>query len=173
MSHQRLQARVPSARFLVAGYLTRHVLRWHKLSKDGSGKCDAHKTGVASDVIWGGVFEIRADEKHFLDKAEGLGTGYSEKLADICCPPDVHDLPTPPASPGQHIKATLYAAIPTDPTVKPYNWYRNFVVSGARQCRLPAPYLAMLEMVNAIEDPDRARDQMNRAILQDGCTTTV
>lgn len=158
MSHLRIQDRVPSARFLTAGYLTHHLLRWHKPSKDGSGKCDAYETSVASDVIWGGLFEIAAREKHLLDKAEGLGVGYSEKLKDV-----FHQTGS---RQNQTLKATLYIAIPIESDAKPYEWYKEFVVSGAIQCGLPAHYISDLKGVEAVKDPDAMRNAMNNAILR-------
>ncbi|MEP0519713.1 MAG: gamma-glutamylcyclotransferase family protein [Hyphomicrobiales bacterium] len=167
MSHQRIRARVPSARFLRAGYLTHHTLRWHKLSKDGSGKCDAFETGVFTDVVWGGLFRITADEKHLLDSAEGLGTGYQEKRVEVSCIHDEADQHKTQTNLQKTTQATLYTAIPINHLVKPYSWYKNFVVSGARQCGLPAPYVAALDAVETAEDPNKKRCSMNEAILRD------
>lgn len=166
MSHQRIQARVPSARFLTAGYLTHHALRWHKPSKDGSGKCDAFGTGIASDVVWGGIFEIAVDEKHLLDRAEGLGIGYNEKLQEIFCQRKLGQVLVVSAASSSTLPATFYTAIPIVPNIRPYSWYKEFVVSGAIQCGLPASYISELNAVDDLEDPDKARHAKNHAILQ-------
>jgi gamma-glutamylcyclotransferase len=44
MSLSRLRERVPSAEAVGCFSLNGHDLRFHKLSKDGSGKCDAFFT---------------------------------------------------------------------------------------------------------------------------------
>lgn len=52
----------------------------------------------------------------------------------------------------------LYAT-DKSPRLKPYSWYLRFVVEGAKQHGLPEEYVATLEAVRAIEDPDKERDQ--------------
>ena len=86
MSIKRLQSRVPSARFISTAFLCQHELRFHKESDDGSGKCDAYKTGRMEDSVWGVVFEIAADEKSVLDEKENLGHGYDEKEVTLTTP---------------------------------------------------------------------------------------
>jgi gamma-glutamylcyclotransferase len=51
-----------------------------------------------------------------------------------------------------------------DNTLSPYSWYKRFVVEGARQHNLPADYIARIEAIRAIEDPDARRDTRNRVI---------
>ena len=41
MPSARLRGRCPSARAIGIAELRGHELRWHKRSKDGSGKCDS------------------------------------------------------------------------------------------------------------------------------------
>jgi hypothetical protein len=52
-----------------------------------------------------------------------------------------------------------------DRTLRPYSWYRRFVVDGARQHALPVGYIARMEAVPAEEDPDRNRDTAKRRIV--------
>jgi hypothetical protein len=47
--------------------------------------------------------------------------------------------------------------------LRPYSWYKRFVVEGARQHGLPADYIAGIEALPAAEDPDQNRDVENRA----------
>ena len=79
MSTSRLRERVPSAEALGCFALGGHDLRFHKPSKDGSGKCDAYLTKNAVNIIYGVLFKIDPKEKPALDKAEGLGYGYNQK----------------------------------------------------------------------------------------------
>jgi hypothetical protein len=73
MCTAKLRDRVPSARPLFVAKLQEHILRFQKRSTDGSAKADAEFTGDSNDVVWGVVFEIDSDQKHALDRREGLG----------------------------------------------------------------------------------------------------
>ena len=83
MMSRRLQARTPSARPIGIGRLHGHVLRWHMPSMDGSGKCDAAHTGDQADIVWGVLYQFDADEKHHLDRAEGLGQAYDHATVPV------------------------------------------------------------------------------------------
>lgn len=153
MSVSRLRARVPSAVPLGCHSLNEHDLRFHKASKDGSGKCNAYFTSNAVDIIHGGLFEIDPTEKSALDKAEGLGYGYDEKEVMVS------------TMDGSLIKATTYVAIKIDDTLKPYSWYINHFLIGARETSLPVDYVQRkMKSVEVIEDKDTKRDAEQRAI---------
>jgi hypothetical protein len=127
-------------------------LRFHKRSADGSGKADAEYTGDPQDSVWGVAFDLESSEKPALDKAEGLGAGYSEKMVTITD----HQ--------GEQHAALIYYADNKDPSLKPYSWYLRFVVDGARQHDLPADYIAALEDVDCAVDPDKDRDRANMRV---------
>ncbi len=151
MLSARLKARCPSARALGVAELPGHELRWHKRSMDGSGKCDV--APASSDLaVFGVVYEIDADDKPALDRAEGLGDGYDQKDATVILNGDV-------------VTASIYFATTTNPGLKPYTWYKALVVAGAKEHGLPAPYIASLEAVEASEDPDRTRHERNMRIV--------
>lgn len=154
----RLRERVPSARPVFIYKLQGHVLRFHKRSdKDGSGKADAAETGNAEDFVWGVVFEMDSVEKPRLDAAEGLGKGYTEKEINVvdCA--------------GQAYTALMYGAENSyiSPTLRPYSWYKRFIVEGAKRHGLPPEYVERLEAVPADEDPNRDRDGRKRRIACD------
>ena len=151
----RLRGRVPSAVPVRVARLLNHSLRFHKRSdKDGSGKADACFTGEPEDVVWGVVFDIAPAEKPELDRHEGLGHGYVERLITVI------DLEG-----GMH-PVFMYAAEAghIDPALRPYSWYKRFVVEGARQHTLPPDYIARIEAIPAVEDRDSDRDAANRRI---------
>ncbi len=79
MSIARLKERVPGARSLGCHTLKEHDLRFHKLSKDGSGKCDAFFTGKAEDNIYGVLFEIDPAEKKTWIELKGLDMAITRK----------------------------------------------------------------------------------------------
>jgi gamma-glutamylcyclotransferase len=74
----RLRQRVPDANPIGVARLRGHQLRWHKVAKDDSGKCDV-VTAEGESVVYGVLYEIPQEQKKHLDRAEGLGFGYEEK----------------------------------------------------------------------------------------------
>lgn len=152
MLSRRLQERVPSARALGVATLSGHQLRWHKLSKkDGSGKCDVVAATPEAEV-YGVLFAIALAEKPKLDAAEGLGAGYAERHVVV-----VHR--------GRPVTATMYYATNINAALKPYSWYRELVVAGAREHGLPEAYVAALEGVPVIQDADGKRHAENMALV--------
>ena len=149
MSHKRLQARVPSAQVMGIAKLHGYSLAWHKVSKDGSGKCDIVKEYSPDNYVWGVLYEIEASDKKYLDRAEGLGNGYDEKMVMI-------------ASGSEMIAATTYFATKIDSTLRPYHWYKALVEEGARENALPDEYREKINSQECIEDPDESRAERNR-----------
>ncbi len=138
LSTQRLRERAPSARAIGRARLPRHRLRWHKLGRDGSGKCFVECTGVAADDVWGVLFELDWRDKPKLDAAEGLGIGYFEREVRLAM------------DGGERLALTYYAKPDKiDPALRPRQWYKNHVLRGAREHGLPASYIAALERVEA------------------------
>ncbi len=152
MLSARLRERAPSAKPCGIGYVKGHSLRWHKRSNDNSGKCDIEYTGCETDMVWGVLFRFVAWEKTALDHAEGLNVGYAEKTVEVI---SGHAL----------VKAQAYYAIIKDPELRPYDWYRAFVVAGAKEHALHSEYIAGLEAVVSIPDPDNARAAVNEKLL--------
>ena len=139
MSTARLTARTPSARVVGRGRLPNHALRWHKRGRDGSGKCDVAFAGARSTaVVWGVLYRIDCAEKADLDRIEGLGVGYDEHEVVV-------------VTEAGEIAARTYVARPgaVDPALRPRQWYKAHVLAGAREHGLPAPYVEMIERVEA------------------------
>jgi len=151
----RIRKRCHSATVRGVAQLHGNELRWHKRSTDGSGKCDVVTSRAPGNVVYGVLFTIAQSEKAALDRAEGLGNGYAEKVVEVL------------ASGTRHT-ATLYYATAVVDGLRPYSWYKDLVVAGAKEHGLPAEYIAWLEATAATADPDRDRDGRNRAILTTG-----
>lgn len=149
----RLRERCPSARALGIAELSGHELRWHKRSMDGSGKCDIVAVDAPNASVLGVLFEIAAEEKPALDRAEGLNKGYDEVEVEVLCG-------------GRQVAAKAYRATDTNPSLRPYTWYRALVIAGAKEHGLPAPYIAGLESVPADEDVDRTRHDERMALIE-------
>lgn len=138
MSTARLRDRTPSCNPIGTGVLAGHLLRFHKRSKDGSAKCDAHQTENEQDEVIGVIFEIARSEKRLLDRAEGLGYGYNEKFVRLMCADGI-----------QRTASMYYAdAAAIDVALLPTTAYKQLVLDGAREHLLPAAYVeAMIDRV--------------------------
>lgn len=107
-----------------------------------------------SMLIWStGRFEIRTAEKDGLDRAEGLGFGYSEQNLEI-------------VTGSGRCEAIAYIADRKDPSLIPYHWYKELVLSGAQENGLPAFYVEEIARVESKSDPDSSRSAKMRALLE-------
>jgi gamma-glutamylcyclotransferase len=154
MSLKRLRARTPSARRIGAGVLEEHRLVFHKSGRDDSAKCDAHHSGHAEHFVFGVLYEIHPDEKPELDKAEGLGSGYETK--DILIRLDD----------GSSVEAFTYYATHIDARLKPFDWYVEHVLIGARENSLPEEYVEIIEAIEFVEDEDIERRKRELSIYR-------
>lgn len=152
MSLQRLQARVPDARFLSIGILAQYRLRFHKAGSDKSAKCDAFYTSRDTDKLFGVVYEMPRVQRPALDFAEGLGHAYDAKQVRVITPD------------GEHHTALIYIAIGLDSNLLPYDWYLNHVLVGAREVKLPEDYIAEIALIQSTSDPDTVRSEKEFSI---------
>jgi gamma-glutamylcyclotransferase len=152
MCTRRLLARCPSAVKVGIGQLFGYELRWNKPSKDGSGKCNLIRTADTNTCLYGVVFSIQNHEKSDLDAAEGLGKGYVETELELLLN-------------GSPTQAKAYVADKTDNSARPYSWYWDFVMSGAREHSLPESYISQIQAQNFVKDTNATRHQENIEIL--------
>lgn len=165
MCTARLRARVPSARPIEIARLADHELRFHKRGwRDGSGKANVFQRADPEAHVWGVLFEIDEREKPDLDRIEGLGRGYDETR-----------LPVTTAS-GATRHAWLYRAHPSAiaPDLLPFRWYRDLVLTGAREHGLPDGYIRRhIECCSMRTDPDRDRALRHHALIPATVTPAV
>ena len=145
LSTVRLTGRVPSTELITTGKLRQHRLVFHKVGRDGSAKCDAFYTGHPDDFLYGAVYRINPDQKILLDQAEGLGNGYQTKQVTIV------------TESAEDLIAFTYYATRTATDIKPFHWYREHVLSGAREHGFPESYIEKITAIDATEDKDRHR----------------
>lgn len=134
--------------------LSGYCLSFNKKStEDLSGK--ANVTAREGSEVWGVLYTISAADKKKLDKGEG---GYRP----VKLPVRLEDNST--------IEAWVYVAKkPDDDTaLRPFTWYKRFLVEGAREHALPPSYIAILENIDAVQDADAGRDQRKRALACQG-----
>ncbi|HUK31292.1 MAG TPA: gamma-glutamylcyclotransferase [Candidatus Acidoferrum sp.] len=124
-------------------------LLFNKRSTDGSGKANVEAREAAE--VWGVLYSIPDADLPTLDDGE---VGY-ERVT----------LPVRTADNAES-QAWVYIASPanTDDGLRPYTWYKRFLVEGAREHALPPEYIASLENIDAAQDTDAARDRRKRAL---------
>ena len=138
MNTERITERCSSSRFISRAKVNGYKLLFNKRSKDKSGKANLIYTGDKS-LVWGVIFDISEDQKPILDKAEGLGKGYDEYKLIV-----INDL-------EQEIECVCYIATDEkylDNNLKPYDWYKEYCLIGAKQHSLPEDYILTLDGVN-------------------------
>ena len=151
----RLRERMPSCKPIGVGNLTGHSLRFHKRSTDKSSKCNAFAAENEDGVI-GVIFSFDPAERAKLDEAEGLGNGYEHAMVTV-----VNEK-------GHRRKVLTYIATSNsiDDKLKPYSWYKDFVLAGAKEHGLPTEYVdKYIQSVEAVDDPNKARDKKQRDML--------
>lgn len=137
---RRLRDRITSARLLGTCHLAGWSLRFHKRSRDESGKCNIVDSG---EGVYVAIYEISDEDKLTLNKIEGLGTGYDEGTLNV---------------PGfDH--CVIYFASDThiDDALAPYDWYREMVLVGCRELEFPESYIAMIKGIQVLQDPNVKR----------------
>ena len=156
MNLNRLTQRVPSAMKISNVFLPGYKLVCNKVSKkDGSAKANIIKTDNLTEFVWGVLFTIDKTEKTLLDKAEGLGKGYNEDTFIFFDETN--------NSYVAHVYIADSKAI--DNSLLPYDWYKEFIVSGAILNNLPAEYISKLQSITCIRDHDAERRTTNYSIL--------
>ena len=139
MSKARLQCRVCSFERLGSAFITGYALRFHKSSKDGSGKCDAFHTGNPDDVLWGVIDRLTEDQIAKLDRKEG--SGYRRDPVQVTFR-------------DRAVDAQFYVAKPEaiSSQLRPLDSYKAHVLQGARELGLPKDYIDAIEAVPSTPD---------------------
>lgn len=132
-----------------------YVLRLNKVGRRAgrrSGKGNVEE--CAGETVWGVLYSIPERELPALDTGEGAGYRRIQLRVESSAGP---------------IDAWVHVAIKpsNDPNLHPYGWYKRFIVEGARSHGLPADYIAKLEAIDAVDDPDLAWDQNRRSLTCD------
>lgn len=151
----RLQQRVTSATLLGVSCLNGYRLFFHKRSIDGSGKCSISATGNHGDVVHGAIYTLAQTDKAVLDAYEGKGAGYLDR-------PVVLEYKDRPYSCFTYQAQLAYI----DDDLRPYRWYKEMVVLGAKYLGFPKDYQRFIESVSAVDDPDGRRRRKQEPLLR-------
>ncbi len=153
MHPARLRERTPSCRRVGVASLAGYTLRFNQRSTgDGSAKCNIETS--PGERVLGVVFDLLAVERPSLDRAEDLGRGYLLQELEVLVD-------------GSREPVSCYVAAPgaVSEGIRPFRWYRDIVLHGARQHRFPEQYLARIAATPVIEDPDRTRNSRHLQLL--------
>lgn len=145
----RLAARVTLLATLGKVALPGQALAFTKRGADGSGKC--HLVAAPAATAWGVVYRIPAQDKPELDRIEGVGHGYAVASVEV----------------EPHGACFVYQALASalDARLQPFDWYRDYVLAGARHHGLPAEYIATIAATPVAFDADAVRRAQNLACL--------
>lgn len=144
-------SRAPAASCIGLGMLGGYRIRFHKVGKDGSGKCNALTTGNMEDAVYGVVFDVADGDKTALDEEEDIQRGgYSRRQVNIMMLND-----------SREVLVECYFANPKfiDDNRLPFDWYKALVIAGAVEHKLPEEYVRLLRECLTIEDRDQERSK--------------
>ena len=164
---ENTRRRCPSARKIKPSTGSQHLLKGWKLNfskksrKDGSGKGNIVETGRNEDKVYGVIFEILdGEEKDALDNAEG---GYVQETMTILdeknsrenCE-NVFVYHQPNYRQGWEPRRQKI----------PYDWYKAYIVEGAKKHNLPKNYIKDLEKRRKKKDPDVGNHDVSKTWLR-------
>ena len=133
-----------------AALLPAYRLVFNKRSQDGSGKANVEPD--ESSHVWGVLYTIPDSDIETLDGGEGAA------YRRVRIPVRITDADT--------TEAWVYLASrpSNDAALRPYSWYKRFLVEGAHEHALPPEYITALERIEAVQDTNEQRDREKRAL---------
>lgn len=139
-----------SASLVGTGLIPDYSLKFHKVSwKDGTGKCNIIAGGSG---VYVAIFELAETDRSELDGHEGLGFGYDHHTIQVD---------------GCGACSTYIAATDAiDDSLAPTDWYKEYVLRGARFHRFPLAYISALESRSSVADSDKDRAQQEWKLVE-------
>ncbi len=130
MKTERMVKRVPGAKVIGRVFAGNRKMVCNKKSKDGSGKANLVET--PGSVTWGVLYEVEDENLERLDRIEG---GYERVLLAVTADDDTRLI----------AQAYVSDQLTADP--RPFRWYKELVLDGAREHNLPPGYIEDLEEI--------------------------
>jgi len=135
-----------------AALLANYRLLFNKKSKkDGSGKANVEPH--VGGQVWGVVYTVSDNDLKLLDAGE---IGYSRTK-----------LPVRVGNASAEVWVYVASSPSQDPALRPYTWYKRFLVEGAKEHAISPEYVATLEQIEATQDKNEKRDREKRMIACD------
>ena len=137
MKTERMTKRISSAKVVGQAKIAGKRLVCNKRSKDGSGKANlVDSPGVE---VWGVLYELAEADLLELDKAEG---GYRRVEIEVL------------DEQGYLIAVQTYVSQNLTDDARAYEGYKELILDGAREHRLPEGYITDLNGIATKPDPD-------------------
>ena len=148
----RLGERTPSCRVRGVAELPSWRLCFHKQGADDSAKCNIIHSGEGKDRVFGVVYNIAAEDKPALDRAE---RGYHTATVNVLMA-------------GRRLEVFTYLADEdmVDDARRPFAWYLDMVLCGAAHHHLPENYIRNIAGCRVMADMNIARRQDNMRRLE-------
>lgn len=129
-------------------------LVFDKRGSDGSAKANLRACPGTVHEAWGAVFELQPAQYSMLDHFEGAGRGYDSFVLDLKLE-------------GQTIEVVTYLTPGhwRSESARPWSWYRDLVLAGARYHRFPSSIIKALQQLPTLEDPDPERVRIHHRLL--------
>lgn len=86
-------------------------------------KANLTETNDKNGLAWSIIFQIELNEKNILNRAEGLGAGYDERIISVNLPDD------------SVLQVILYISSQLqyiDSTILPFDWYHEHCIRGLK-----------------------------------------
>jgi len=105
--------------------------------------------------VYGAIYQMDSVHKQALDCFEGNGNGYYDSPLTV----ELHG--------KEHSTFTYFAqASHIADGLKPYHWYKNLVVLGAKHLQFPDVYVRSIELIESVEDPDETRREHHHMLIE-------
>ncbi len=167
MFSARLQKVVPEATYLGVAKLMGYKLFFHNRGHDDpSGKCNIVPVKDPSCEVFGVVYEISTRDRYLLDKDQSLGCGNQDVTLKVF--PVNTDETNAFGTCDKGVFAFTYIAHKENifEDLVPYHWYKEMVLSGAREHHLPSDYIHHLEQYAVTLDPNVQRANRQKRYLE-------
>lgn len=138
MSEARLNERNITFNFNAVGRLTGYKLSFNMRCSDGSAKVNIMES--PGDVVWGVLYQIKVEDLRKLDQFED---GYTRKRLKV----EKVDGSFKDSFRYNPHEAEVYSSTGLTGDGKVYRDYKNFLVRGALEHRLPSEYIRYLSQI--------------------------
>lgn len=163
----RLHSVVSEASCIGIAKVLGYKLYFHKRGhNDPSGKCNIVPVKDSNSEVYGVVYEIPTQNRCLLESAEGLGYGSQEITLKVFG--ENNELAVSSPLNDTDLFAVTYVADKDNifEDLVPFSWYKEIVLSGAREHNLPLHYIHQLEQYASTPDPNVQRAIKQRRYLE-------
>lgn len=143
---ERLRRRVGTTELIDVVRLSDWRLCFDKRGGDGSAKANLRPAPGTGMHAWAALHALDAGQWRVLDRCEGLGHGYETLRFDVLVD-------------GRIMPALAYLSPSqwTSDDMRPFDWYRDLIVAGARYLGVPEADVARIAATPSVTDPVNAR----------------